>query len=85
MPIIGLVRPNVDRLVVAGAMQSKGFETSQLTIRPHHIIIDDLDRGGAAANRAWIESKTCDIRSNDAATHSRHRRSVRCCSCGPRA
>jgi hypothetical protein len=40
---------NVTRLVTAGAAQREGFERRQLTVRPHDIVIDDLDRGSAAA------------------------------------
>jgi hypothetical protein len=40
---------NVTGLVASGAAQREGFERGQLTVRPHHIVIGDLDRGDAAA------------------------------------
>src|ERR1700730_6708936 len=40
---------NVTGLVASGAAQREGVERGQLTVRPHHIVIGDLDRGDAAA------------------------------------
>src|SRR5260370_7342535 len=47
----------VTGLVAAGALQREGFERGELAVRPHHVVIGDLDRGNAAAIRPGIEGE----------------------------
>jgi hypothetical protein len=41
----GRLAPNMPHLVTTGAAQREGFERGQLTVRPHHVVVGDCDRG----------------------------------------
>jgi hypothetical protein len=46
----GSLKLERNSLVATGTLQRERFERGQLSVWPYHIIIDDLHRGGAAAN-----------------------------------
>jgi hypothetical protein len=51
------LRRKVASLVASGAAQREGFERGQLTVRAHHVIVGDVDRGEVAGMGSRIDGE----------------------------